>query len=473
MQMHASRREFLTAAALTALARRSAAAQAKALTPESFGARGDGSTNDTEAFVALSKAVNASGGGTIVLRHTTYIVGQQGERGRSLAQGWPGATRFSPSPILSFINCTGPVVIRGNGARIRAADELRYGMFDPATGQVVEAGVNRPDLRQYPYVAMVDVLNCSGLLDISDLELDGNLGRLQIGGKSGKAGWQIPGAGIRLLRNSGPQRLTNIHSHHHPLDGLTVWDRNDRTAATSITNLICEENARQGCTITSGRNYSFERCRFTRTGRGGLASPPCAGVDIEAEGTGVIRNVAFKNCEFSDNVGCGLVADSGDSADLRFADCRFIGTTNWSAWPSKPDMRFAGCTFVGAVAHAFGDTDPARAVQFIDCDFLDDPASSPSRRVYLGGSALHPIVNVPTGPNVRFDHCRFRLNHSGGLPYTGDAIYSDCEMAQALPVRSHPRGTYLGTNSLTGPIDLSGAKVRGEVVLNGRVVPRS
>jgi hypothetical protein len=320
---------------------------------------------------------------------------------------------------------------------------------------------------------MIDARNCSGLIDIRDLELDGNLQRLKIGGRSSNAGWQIPGAGIRLFGNHGPLRLTNIRSHHQPLDGLTIWDANDRIGGGVITDVICENNGRQGCTITSGRNYTFVRCRFAHTGRGGLASPPCAGLDIEAEGRGVIRNLRFSACEFTDNVGAGLVADSGDSADMSFDDCRFVGTTNWCAWPAKPGMRFSGCAFVGALVHAFGDPDPRRAARFERCEFLDDPSLSPTGKVYLGGSILHPVVNLPSGQNVRFDHCRFRLTDEGGLPYTGDAIYSDCQMSQARSVRSHPRGTYLGTNTLTGNIDLSGSTIRGEIILNGHVVSTS
>src|SRR5690348_6156661 len=48
---------------------------ADAVTPEQFGAAGDGQTNDTDAFAKMTAAVNKAGGGRVVLRKTTYIVG--------------------------------------------------------------------------------------------------------------------------------------------------------------------------------------------------------------------------------------------------------------------------------------------------------------------------------------------------------------------------------------------------------------
>jgi len=42
-----------------------------------FGAKGDGVTNDTDAFASMSTAIRLRGGGTVELRKTTYLVGRQ------------------------------------------------------------------------------------------------------------------------------------------------------------------------------------------------------------------------------------------------------------------------------------------------------------------------------------------------------------------------------------------------------------
>ena len=271
--MKATRREFFAgAAAIGLLPVDGARAQAIAFTPEQFGAKGDGRTNDTDAFAALSAAVNARGGGTVVLRPVTYIVGKQGAAGSPD----PGARRpmgFPPARILHFERCAGPVVIRGNGARLRCAAGLRFGSFDPLTGMAtaLQEGkkASRGELAS-PYQAMILVDSCSGPVEISDIELDGNLAALRLGGKSVKAGWQIAADGIRLLDNKGPERLLRIHSHHHAHDGLYIRGDSGRLAASTVSELTSDHNGRQGCSIVGGRNYSFRSCRFLSTGKGGL-----------------------------------------------------------------------------------------------------------------------------------------------------------------------------------------------------------
>ena len=129
----------------------------RVFTPEMFGARGDGRTDDSAAMAALSRAVSQAGGGTIVFRRTTYLVGAQsssGPRERNYA--------FEPARLLEFEGCRGPLVIRGNGARMRCADGLRYGVFD---------GRGNPLERPMPYIGpglatpyryMIRIADCTG-----------------------------------------------------------------------------------------------------------------------------------------------------------------------------------------------------------------------------------------------------------------------------------------------------------------------
>lgn len=465
--MVTSRRQFIFAAGAAGLtASAHSAVAGNTVTPEMFGAKGDGRTNDTKAFAAMSDHVNARGGGTIVLRPVTYIVGEQ-ERGRG------GKERsFNGSRIIRLEKCTRAVTIRGNGAKIRCAPGLRYGRFDPQSGKPLPNG-EKIDLtnRAVPYWAMVNITRCSGPIEISNLELDGNLQRLVVGGKYGRGGWQSGGSGLVLSQNSGPERLTRIHSHHHAQDGMTLAPTGDRTASTVVTDSIWEFNGRQGCSVTGGRNFLFQRCKFRNTGRAGLHSSPGAGVDIEAE-TSPIRNVAFQDCEFSDNSGFGMVAGTGKSSDLRFERCKFVGTTNWSAWPDRPEMRFRNCVFVGAINHARGDADPARAAQFLDCTFTDDPALSPTGKVFLPEGKW--IAIILKSPNVQFRRCRFRLIANGVLPLSQrQVIYEDCDMSQRSGAPSGPRGTYVGTTSIRGNAHLEDSIIRGKVTLNGRLLPRN
>lgn len=464
--MATTRRQFLTGATATGFA--SAAwgefsTTSSEVTPEMFGAKGDGRTNDTHAFAALSAHVNVHGGGTIILRPVTYIVGRQ-------VQGGKGAMAFTPSDILHFVGCSGSIVVQGNGAILRTAPGLRYGAFD------AESGKPLPDSRENlfgrrrasPYFGMIHVEKCSGSVEISNIELDGNLNSLQLGGKYGRAGWQAPGAGVRFDGNSGPARLSRIFSHHHPFDGIIFTDEPNRTTSTVVSDSIFEFNARTGGSITGGRNYSFESCRFRNTGKGGMISAPASGFDVEAEAT-TIRNISFSNCEFSNNERLALVAGGGDSEEISCDRCTFVGTTYWAIWPDRPRMRFRNCTVVGSIIHVHGDADPTRASQFVGCFFSDDPRLSPTGTVFIGQRPSRTIAVLTKAQNVAFGHCRFQLVGDAVLPQsTSDVIYSDCQMSQRSPLLSHPAGTYVGTTTISGNADLSGSIIRGIVDLNGR-----
>jgi hypothetical protein len=443
----------------------SAAIVPRPVTPEMFGAKGDGRTNDTDAFAALSAHVNAQGGGMIVLRPVTYIVGKQV---RSPGTNAPFA--FTPSDILHFVGCRTAITIEGNGAILRCSPGLRYGAFDPQSGdKLPDSRENlNPKRRGVPYLGMIVVENSSGNIIINNIELDGNLQGLWIGGRYGNAGWQAGGSGIRLVANTGSEHLSRVHSHHHPQDGIILTPSINRTGLTTVEDTVCEYNGRVGLSITGGRNFMLKRCVFRDTGRAVLHSNPGAGVDIEPERF-PIRDVIFADCEFSNNTGFGVVSGSAKSNRISFKACKFVGTTNWAAWPDSPSMRFSNCLFVGAINHAHGDADPRHATQFVDCTFVDDPVLSPTGRVFLGHGRLKWIAIVLNSPNVLFDRCRFRLSGDGLLPLSeSKVIYSDCELSQYNPAISTPRGVYIGTNVITGNVRLDGSIIRGRTTVNGR-----
>ncbi|MBV9929819.1 MAG: hypothetical protein JO013_02610, partial [Alphaproteobacteria bacterium] len=322
------RRELLAAVAGSAVAGAvpvsTARAQFRTLTPEQFGAKGDGTTNDTAAFLALSKAVNALGAGTIALRRTTYLVGSQ--------QRMPAGSgyAYAPSPILFFEKLKGPLTIQGNGATLRCAPGLRYGAFDPVTGEPMQPRMPyiNETARATPYEYMIYAGGCAGPIRISDLELDGNVAKLRLGGSYGDTGRQIAAAGIFLRDNRGSQVVERVRSHHHGLDGLMI-DSPDAPLAPGLERRVedvhCDYNARQGCSFIGGRDWLFRKSSFNNTGQVAFASAPAAGFDIEAE-TKPIRNLRFEDCEFSNTFGCGMVADTGDGRHVDFVRCRFIVT---------------------------------------------------------------------------------------------------------------------------------------------------
>ncbi|HEY1605333.1 MAG TPA: hypothetical protein VGF77_07015 [Allosphingosinicella sp.] len=432
-----------------------------------FGAKGDGRTNDTLAFQSLAKRVNEAGGGEIVFRRTTYIVGAQSRPVKITSYA------FMPEEILHLVGCRADLVLRGNGAILKCEAGLRYGTFSPFTGEATDHPTpfyGRGELAS-PYVCMIRIEKCMARVEVHDLELDGNVGSLRLGGRYGDIGRQIPADGLALFENRGSELVRNVHTHHHAMDGLLIDGVDEDTnAPRHIEDVLSEYNGRQGCSLVGGRGYSFEYCRFRHIGRGPVFSPPGAGIDIEAEKNKKIRRLTFHACEFSDNRGVGMLADSGDSDTASFTDCAFIGTTAWSAWPLKPHFHFQSCRFIGAMVHAYGDKDPERAAIFYDCVWSDDPKLSPTGQIYLAGRKNSPIADLSSSMNARFVRCSFNMTHDGLLPWSWKAIYQDCRMSQAAPVTGYPKGKYLGTSVIDGKVDLYGTHVIGTLILNGKTL---
>lgn len=455
----------MIAAGAAALPIAGLAQSAPVFTPEHFGARGDGRTNDSAAFRRLAAAVNRAGGGRIVLRRTVYLVGEQ------QAPGLPSDPfAFAPQPLLRLTGCARGVSIEGNGATLRCAPGLRYGTFDRASGQRIDLPMPTTSTGSLatPYDYMVLIEECRGPVSVADLELDGSVDTLRIGGPWGDTGRQISCDGLHLGNNGGDEVVRNLHTHHHGRDGLMLAGPAMLPASTrrSFTGIRSEWNGRQGCSLIGGRGYSFAGCRFAHTGRGPVSTAPGAGFDIEAE-SAPIRNLRFNRCTFEDNAGCGFVADSGDSADVQLADCRFVGTTFWSTWTNKPGFRFDRCEIVGACVHFFSSPDPLKATRFYDCTFTDAPARSANGKIFLNG----PMANAAYSSNVLFARCRFDATHGASLPWSTAVIYEDCTMRQSGLGPGYPRGRFRGSNRIDGAVDIAASPVQGRLVLNGRVIP--
>jgi hypothetical protein len=437
------------------------------ISPEAFGARGDGWTNDTLAFAKMATLINDRGGGAIELRPTTYIVGRQ-------IPDLSGEYGYKPQPILNFVGCSRDLIINGNGARLRCAEGLRFGTFNPNTGSPTSHTLPYylHGERSSPYFAMIHVQDCAGTIQIQDLELDGNLRALQIGGPWGDTGWQLGCVGLFLSNNLGSERFERVHAHDHGQDGFVIDGLSDRANESLFVDCTSDHNGRQGCSIVGGRNYVFRNSTFRNSGKGRLMSAPGAGVDIEAEGAKTIRNLTFEGCDFIDNAGVGLLADQGDSEGATFSRCKFVGTTSWSAWPNRPKFKFLSCDFVGSIVNAHGDVDPARATQFYDCRFRDDPRLSPTGEVY-NARDRHPIADLPSARNVLFKRCSFDLTNRAVLPWSADRpIYEDCVMSQKEAKTAYPRGIYRGRNRIKGNVDLYDSPIHGELIVNGKLIPR-
>jgi len=183
-----------------------------------------------------------------------------------------------------------------------------------------------------------------------------------------------------------------------------------------LENVQSEYNARQGLSWVGGIGLTAYNCKFNHTGKGAFAGNPGAGVDIEAEES-VCRGGRFINCEFINNDGVGMVADSGDGGYTTFENCTFWGTTSWATWNTKPGMVFNSCNFYGSIVHAFGSTShPELATKYNHCHFEDK--EHPDYGVYRYPFLI--VHDMPDGSNVTFDDCDIVANEIKSLWLTSD-----------------------------------------------------
>ena len=377
--------------------------------PEEYGAVGNGSHDDTDAFYAAAQEIYNKGSGTLILTSgKIYRVGRQFHvAGQYPYYQTAPAFWLEGSPARSGLW----VAVEGNGATIKV-NNLRIGSFDRDNGTVYNPVLPFTDRDYRVDAGNVFFMSKCSSVRIRNVLIDGNASNLILGGYWGDSGRQCGGNGIALVQNEYI-RVDNIISSHCGLDGIYL-DYPEATVESpeqnwAVSNSRFEYNARQGMSWAGGKGLTVLNCKFNHTGRDTFFSDPGAGLDIEADW--VNRNGLFVSCEFVNNIGCGMVADGRDSADITFIDCLFWGTTNYSAWPDIPRVLFENCTFHGTMVRAHGSSDPSLATQFFDCHFEDVDAQYEG----VSYSSLRSYLIELSGNNVLFEGCTMVANQTRSL----------------------------------------------------------
>ena len=363
-----------------------------------FGAKGDGRTNDQAAFEKAAAFFTARGGhGKLVIPKGLYIVGKQDSYSVTKDVAYRGRN------VLSFSNCD-DFSIEANGAKMKFADKLYFGAFDPSTGESFATSASVFTKHQFKGNIGYGIIlkNCKNIT-IEGIEIDGNQDGMILGGKFGDHGFQLDHDGL-FIENSTNITIENVSIHHMGRDGIHIANKTPQKWQTpdqkiTIKNSSFEYNGRQGLSWIGGSGLKVVDSKFNHTGRGRFVSAPAAGMDIEAE-VGIIQNGYFENCEFVDNNSCGMVADSGESRDMWFTKCRFWGTTNWSMWTTKPNYNFEKCEFTGSIVQGYDSPNDKDATKFIKCIFEE--------KNYKGKPPYgNFLVEVNFKRRMLFDECTF------------------------------------------------------------------
>lgn len=415
-----------------------------------FGAKGDGSTNDNDAFRMASALVSSYGGGTLVIPPGTYVIGKQDFAGAS-GQGYA----YRAHDVVYITGCTRPVRIDAAGAKLVVAAGLKYGAFDPTTGNSYNGGstfTNSDYRADCPRVIRIQD-NTGGVSIVGPIEIDGNSANLVAGGSFGDTGYQVYGYGIYIHSACRNTVCYDVYTHDNVVDGVLfqsdVTSFSDPPDDSALYNIVSENNGRQGISITAANGLSLYNCRFSKSGRGAVASAPMSGCDIEPASVGICRNIQFYSCEFSDNKSNGLVSGSGNiglTREIGFTNCLFWSSDGATAWVQSDGFTFNRCRFFGGeVSYTYeaGPSDEG-ATRFLNCEFSDLPY--PGRTVDTN-RVTKPVNNLRGG---LFDNCifhnryysqsgrRYVLFSTNNLPHT----YRNCRFINYS--NSESSGTYLG-----------------------------
>lgn len=437
---------------------------------KNFGAVGDGIINDTKAFQSAAAYLQANGG-TLIIDSGTYIVGIQ-----KLSGSYEAGSAYFAEPILEFNNATKPIIITGYKAILKAADGLKYGFFNPITGQ--PDSIRKEGNRSSYYATAYMFINAVGCKSVSvkGLTLDGNSGNLNIGESHEHIGLQLMATGIRMYNNQLVD-IEDCYIHHCGLDAIIIaWEglkKTDPICPHTIKNVIAHFNGRQGLSWVGGNNLTVINSEFSSTGKAlnnnrPVVSKPSAGIDIEIENS-IIRNGNFINCLVADNAGPGILSIGHDTYNINFKKCTFIGTTNSAAYPKSQYFSFDSCTFVGKVERIFGSADKSKAISFKDCLFTMDKKMSPTGKVFGGHCEFYE------GKNVIFNHCEFDAD-SRALPVFNqkEIVFLNCSFSQNSDKDFNASATFEGTTwfRMEGPgkINASEASFQGTLMYNNRKI---
>lgn len=433
-----------------------------------------------KALQALSAAVIAAGGGKVYFPSGDYTVG---------AQNFAGATgkgyAYQYEKMFEVAGLTKPISVHFDGVRFKFADGLRYGSFDPVTGDPISPTLpyyNNDSRAQTGHV--INISNCPIVSVEGSLEIDGRDSTRIIGGLWGDRGRQLIEYGLRIANCYIYTVEGAFYFHNLCLDGLYLGNRADDNCAGTITGVVSLYNGRQGVSVGGGRSITFTSCVFGLTGFGAVSSSPAAAVDLEPE-LYPLRGVVFNNCRLLKAKGSSLVADDFNTRGVVLNDCVIENDTNTSIYTKVSNTKFNRCTIRGSIIcysgtntnqGNFGLFNLNAYPEFNDCELyntMDD------------GSHAYGYPRVTGNIIAKLNNCTAFVNLDGSSNLAIWADYSNVnglrivlsgqvlEAASAIAYFRNHRGlrdVYVENNStvaagadpaITARIEVGGASVAG------------
>ncbi len=267
------------------------------------------------------------------------------------------------------------------------------------------------------------------------------------------------GTGLNII-NSANVTVNKMHITLCWGDGIylgggkenVIGEYDNACKSITLMNVVCDNNRRQGLSVTHVDGLLAKNCSFINTGRT-KATKPASGVDIEPNinrnKNQSCRNIKFQSCVLKGNkekaftmYGNLTVKGVNNIENIILNECDIDG---WVIFAS-PDIRFEKCRINAAVsARSYGS--PVKAI-FSDC-ILNSKFTSVTIKPKLSNTPavfnisfvrcsiyvndlkyMLPIISAENGLNIKFNKSKVSLSKQATkqLNKKGHTFFSNIRM---------------------------------------------
>ena len=261
---------------------------------ESFGAKGDGRTDDTKAINDAIKYAYDNKLSDVVFADKTYMI----------------KAHVDHDNFIFYLMNEGGIQLKDNVNLIMSNNTILRAISTSARAyNIIQAWGTKNHI-------------------ISGGRIEGTIGRhpeIPLNGKKDECGYGI------ALNAAQNVLIENVHIEKCWGDGIDLqgvevsgkWQVNRNIV---LNNVICDLNRRQGMSLELVDGMRIYKSKFTNTGKI-KATAPSAGVDIEPWDLDYttkdvyVKDVKFYDCEFSGNSAQGVIVMGKSVSDIEFINC--------------------------------------------------------------------------------------------------------------------------------------------------------
>jgi len=113
-------------------------------------------------------------------------------------------------------------------------------------------------------------------------------------------------------------------------DGLYIGGDSTESVNCYVSNIICDNNRRQGLSVTAAKNLIVRDSQFNNTN----GTAPEFGIDVEPNNGNVkLQSIVFENCSAGLNAGSNfgvLAVNQNSAADITFSNCSSYGLSGYT-----------------------------------------------------------------------------------------------------------------------------------------------